>query len=83
MYRLFGLLIISLSLLTASIVLQIAAAVGQGKDFISVCLIVMVFILGVLLLIPNSKSQSEAKLVSDEEIEVELEKLNSNEKNQL
>lgn len=80
MYRLFGLLIISLSLLTASIVLQVANAAGRGMDFISVCLIMIVFILGVLMLIPNPKSQNEA-LVSNEEIEAELELLNSNDKN--
>ncbi|WP_066072749.1 hypothetical protein [Neobacillus soli] len=68
MNRLFGLLIISLSLLTASIVLQVA------------WLILIVLILGILLLIPNSKNQTnKEKSVSDEEIEAEL--LNSNHKN--
>ncbi|MCJ8007200.1 hypothetical protein ACFFF5_06800 [Lederbergia wuyishanensis] len=68
MKRLFGLLIISLSLLTASIVLEVA------------WLILIVLILGILLLIPDSKNQSdEEEFVSDEEIEAEL--LNSNKKN--
>ncbi|ETI67757.1 hypothetical protein [Neobacillus vireti] len=68
MNRLFGLLIISLSLLTASIVLQVA------------WLILIVLILGILLLIPNSKNRNnENEFVPDEEIEAEI--LNSNHKN--
>jgi hypothetical protein len=78
--RLFGLLIICLSLLTASIVLQSATEEGQGLNPISVGLILVVLILGILLLIPDSKSQNkEEEFVSDEEIETEL--LNSNHKN--
>ncbi|MBS4199682.1 hypothetical protein KHA93_08435 [Bacillus sp. FJAT-49732] len=73
--KLFGLLIISLSLLTASIV-----AAGQGLHTISVLLILIVLILGILLLIPKSKIQNiEEVFVSDEEIEAEL--LNSNNEN--
>lgn len=80
MYRLFGILIISLSLLTASIVLQVAMAVGQELHTISVWLILIVLILGILLLIPKSKSKNtEEVFVSDEEIEAEL--INSNHKN--
>ncbi|WP_312469845.1 hypothetical protein [Neobacillus sp.] len=80
MYRLFGLLIISLSLLTSSIVFQVAMAAGQGLHTISICLILIVLILGILLLIPKSKSQNnEEVFVSDEEIKAEL--LNSNHKN--
>lgn len=80
MYRLFGLLIISLSLLTASIVLQVAMATGQELHTISVWLILIVLLLGILLLIPKSKSQdNEEVFVSDDEIEAEL--LNSNHKN--
>jgi hypothetical protein len=78
--RLFGLLIISLSLLTASIVLQGAMESGQGLSPISVGLILVVLILGILLLIPDRKSQNKEKeFVSDEEIEAEL--LNSNHNN--
>lgn len=80
MYRLFGLLIISLSLLTASIVLQVAMATVQELHTISVWLILIVLLLGILLLIPKSKSQNnEEVFVSDDEIEAEL--LNSNHKN--
>ncbi|MFJ7826583.1 hypothetical protein [Psychrobacillus sp. NPDC096623] len=80
MYRLFGLLIISLSLLTASIILQVAMAAGQELHTISVWLIVIVLILGILLLIPKNKRQNNDEVfVSDEEIEEEL--LNSNHKN--
>ncbi|MBS4194178.1 hypothetical protein [Lederbergia citri] len=69
MNRLFGLLIISLSLLTVSIVFDVSWP------------IFIVLILGILLLFPNSKNHSnEEEFVSDEEIEVEL--LNSNKKNE-
>jgi hypothetical protein len=76
MYRLFGLLLISLSLLTASIVWQIAMATGLVVNTFSVCLIIVVLILGILLLIPERKEEA---YVSDEEIEAEL--LNTNRKN--
>ncbi|MDF2857711.1 MAG: hypothetical protein K0Q87_3562 [Neobacillus sp.] len=76
MYRLFGLLIISLSLLTTSIVWQIAMATDLVVNTFSVCLIIVVLILGILLLIPERKEEA---YVSDEEIEAEL--LNSNHKN--
>lgn len=77
MYRLFGLLIISLSLLTASIVFQVAMAAGQELHTISVWLILIVLLLGILLLVPKSKSQNtEEVIVSEDEIEAEL--LNSN-----
>lgn len=80
MYRLFGFLIISLSLLSASIILQVAMAAGQELHTISVFLIFIVLILGILLLIPNSKSRNNKEVfVSDEEIETEL--LNSNHNN--
>jgi hypothetical protein len=80
MKRLFGLLIISLSLLTASVILQVAMAAHQGLHPISVWLILVVLILGILLLIPKKKGQNnEEKYVSDEEIESEL--LNTNHKN--
>lgn len=80
MYRLFGLLIISLSLLTASIVFQVAMAAGQELHTISVWLILIVLLLGILLLVPKSKSQNtEEVIVSDKEIETEL--LNFNTKN--
>lgn len=73
MYRLFGLLIISLSLLTASIVFQVAMASGQGLHAFSVFLILIVLIFGSLLLIPKSKNQNnEDVFVSDEEIEAEI-----------
>jgi Na+/citrate or Na+/malate symporter len=78
MYRLFGLLIISLSLLTASIVWQVSMVLGQEVHTYSVWLIVIVLILGILMLIPKSKNNEEA-YVSDEEIEAEL--LNTNRKN--
>lgn len=58
MDRLFGLLIISLSLLTASIILQIVMATGQGLHTFSVFLIIFALIMGIFLLIPKSKSQS-------------------------
>ncbi|MCK1997555.1 hypothetical protein MPH47_10030 [Psychrobacillus psychrodurans] len=80
MYRLFGLLIISLSLLTASIVFQVAMATGKDLHTISVWLILIVLMLGILLLVPKSKSQNnEEVFVSDKEIETEL--LNFNTKN--
>ncbi|MCZ8540515.1 hypothetical protein MKY29_17500 [Psychrobacillus sp. FSL K6-2365] len=80
MYRLFGLLIISLSLLTASIVFQVAMVTGKDLHTISVWLILIVLILGILLLVPKSKSQNnEEVFVSDKEIETEL--LNFNTKN--
>jgi ABC-type proline/glycine betaine transport system permease subunit len=76
MYRLFGLLIISLSLLTTSIVWQIAMATRLLVNTFSVILIIVVLILGILLLIPQWKEEA---YVPDEEIEAEL--LNSNHKN--
>jgi Mn2+/Fe2+ NRAMP family transporter len=80
MYRLFGLLIISLSLLTASIVFQVAMVTGKDLHTISVWLILIVLILAILLLVPKSKSQNnEEVFVSDKEIETEL--LNFNTKN--
>ncbi|MER2169612.1 MAG: hypothetical protein ABS938_03150 [Psychrobacillus psychrodurans] len=80
MYRLFGLLIISLALLTASIVFQVAMAAGQELYTISVWLILIVLLLGILLLVPKSKSQNtEEVIVSDKEIETEL--INFNTKN--
>ncbi|RDU35692.1 hypothetical protein DRW41_16230 [Neobacillus piezotolerans] len=76
MNRIFGLLIISLSLLTTSIVLQIA----WGINYVSIFLIIIVFILGILLLIPDRKNQKiQEEFVSDEEIEAEL--LKSDNKN--
>ncbi|WP_316568800.1 hypothetical protein [Neobacillus sp. YIM B06451] len=81
MSKLFGFLIISLSLLTASILLQVAMAAGQSLHTVSVLLILIVFILGILMLIPKGKDQNnEEVLVPNEEIEAEL--LNSNSKNQ-
>ncbi|WP_053366432.1 hypothetical protein [Bacillus sp. FJAT-27245] len=81
MSKLFGFLIISLSLLTASILLQVAMAAGQSLHTVSVLLILIVFILGILMLIPKGKDQNNKEvLVPDEEIEAEL--LNSNSKNQ-
>ena len=66
-------------MLTVSSVLQVAMAAGQELDTISVWLILIVLLLGILLLIPKSKSQNNEELfVSDEEIEAEL--LNSNHK---
>ncbi len=47
MYRLFGLLIISLSLLTASILLQLAMSADQPLHPGSVLLIVLILILGI------------------------------------
>ncbi|MEH7335869.1 hypothetical protein V7161_24905 [Neobacillus drentensis] len=80
MYRLFGLLIISLSLLTASIALQIAKTVEQELETSSIWLIITALILGIFLLIPKSKNEKKDEVyVSDEEIEAEL--LNNNYKN--
>jgi hypothetical protein len=80
MNRLFGLLIISLSLLTASVILQVSMAAQQGLHTISVWLILIVLILGILLLIPEKKGQNNEEMyVSNEEIESEL--LNTNHKN--
>jgi uncharacterized membrane protein len=77
--RLFGILLISLSLLTSAIILQISMVFGEGPPSMTIVFIVIVFVIGISMLFTVSRNKSEeVEYVSNEEIEAEL--LNENKK---
>lgn len=76
--RLFGILIISLSLLTGAIILQNAMTDGGGPLTLTVVLVIIVFVIGLALFFSgggNKKNEAEYEY-TNEEIEKELEEFN-------
>ncbi|QOR64805.1 hypothetical protein IM538_13160 [Cytobacillus suaedae] len=75
MNRLFGILIISLSLLTSAIIFQNAFANGGGPPSITIALVLVVFVMGGGLIFSNGKTKEkqEEPYISNEEIAKELE----------
>jgi hypothetical protein len=67
LYRLFGILIISLSLLTGAIIL---------KNTMTIVLVLIVFVIGLVLFFSSGGNKDKEVEYSNEEIEKELEELN-------
>ncbi|WP_142296449.1 hypothetical protein [Lottiidibacillus patelloidae] len=70
MKKLFGILIVCLSLLFGAILLQLSEIPNSGESYLSVVLLVFVFVIGAILIYDKNE---ESSLVSNEEIEKELE----------
>lgn len=74
MKRLFGILIISLSLLTSAIIIQIAKINGRGPIDVAILFVIIPFLIGVLLIFSNDRTKNQDEsYVSNHEIEKELE----------
>ena len=76
MNRLFGILIISLSLLTGAIILQNAITDGGGPPTMTVVLVLIVFVIGLALFFPGGGNTENDAEYANEEIEKELEEFN-------
>jgi protein-S-isoprenylcysteine O-methyltransferase Ste14 len=73
--RLFGFLIISLSLLFSAALLHLSKISGSGPPNMSILMLVIVFVIGIILIFwSDGKENKENPFVSNEEIEIELER---------
>ncbi|MBM7661101.1 lipopolysaccharide export LptBFGC system permease protein LptF [Bacillus mesophilus] len=74
MNRLFGILIISLSLLTSAVIFQNAFTNGGGPPLITIVFVLIVFMIGVWLILSGGRKEiQEEQYISNEEIEKQLE----------
>lgn len=76
MNRLFGILIICLSLLTSAVILQISMTDVRSLPTMTVVLVLVVFLIGLALLIPDGGNTENEPEYTNEEIEKELEEFN-------